>query len=277
MERPLIPSTFIFQVVPVIISGLMLASVTRPVSGTVIDTMLDEAVSTYDLAMETTDPAARLERFRHAGRLFAQVIDSRRLHNAALYVNRANAALQGNELGSAVLGYRRALHLEPAHEQARSNLEHARGMLPAWVPRPTATSLFDTFFFWNQGMSPPGRRLATAIGFACAAIPGAIALRYRRRGAMHLAGIATIAWIVMAATTAWDHRPGQEEDVVITAPRTIGRSADSGGAPPRFRDPLPAGTEASLITKRDEWAHIRLANGRDAWIRSSAITPVQLP
>lgn len=277
MIRPFTSSKFICNTVLLMTSTLILLSGTQLASGIVADTMLDEAVTTYDLAMETTDSEERLERFRHAGRLFAQVIETHGLHNAALYVNRANAALQGNELGKAVLGYRRALHLEPAHKQARKNLEHARHMLPDWVPRPAATSLFDTFFFWYQGMSPPGQRLAAAIGFACAAIPGAIALRYRRRGVMNLAGIAAIAWLVLATTSAWNRRPGQAEDMVVTAPRTIARSADSSGAPPRFRDPLPAGTEVSLITKRDAWAHIRLANGRDTWVRLNAVTPVRMP
>ncbi len=271
------PSTFLYTISLLLISILILASTTQPVSGNMSDTMLDEAVTTYGLAMETTDRESRLERFRRAGRLFAQVIESRGIHNASLYVNRANSALQGNELGNAVLGYRRALHLEPAHEQARKNLEHARRMLPDWVPRPAATSLFDTFFFWHQGMSPPGRQLATAIGFACATIPGALALRYRRRGTINLAGIVAIAWVMLAMTTVWDHRPGQAADVVVIAPRTIARSADSSGAPPRFHDPLPAGTEASLITKRDAWVHIRLANGRDSWVRANAIAPVQAP
>lgn len=271
------PPIFLYTIMLPLISILILASTAHPDSGNVSDAMLDEAVTTYGLAMETIDIQSRLERFRHAGRLFAQVIESRGIHNPSLYVNRANAALQGNDLGNAVLGYRRALHLEPGHEQARKNLEYARSMLPDWVPRPTTTSLFDTFFFWYQRMSPPGRQLATAIGFACAAIPGALALRYRRRGIITLAGIIAIAWCILAMATVWSHRPGQIEEVVVIAPRTIARSADSSGAPPRFREPLPAGTEASLIMKRDDWVHIRLANGRDSWVREKAVAPVQIP
>jgi len=247
-----------------------------PASAVSTDPMLTEAMATYDEAMETNNTALRLERFRRASRLFGQVTRNRGIQNAALWVSGGNASLQGNELGDAVLAYRRALTLEPAHEQAHKNLEHARAMLPAWVPRPTTAGLFDSFFFWYQSMGPSGRQLTAALAFACAAGLVAVALRFSRRWLRNLAILAMCAWVSLVVANAWDQRAGRANAVVITAPHVVARSADSSGAPPRFRDPLPAGTEALLIARRDAWAHIRLANGRDAWVRANAVTPVPL-
>ncbi len=239
-----------------------------------VDAMLDDAIAVYGEAMETAEGDQRIDRFRHAARLFAQVDRDRGVPNAALQVNLGNAALLGHDMGTAVLAYRRALALRPGHEQARNNLEHARAMLPDWVPRPAATGLFDTFFFWVQELSPTDRSLLAAIvGFGAAAL-GAAGWRYRRRWARNLALLVGLAWVGLVTTTVWDARGRGATDVVVTVPHTVARTADSAGAPPRFQEPLPAGTEAALIEQRDDWAHLRLANGRDAWVRAHAVTPV---
>ena len=41
-----------------------------------------------------------------------------------------------------------------------------------------------------------------------------------------------------------------------------------------FPDPLPGGTEVTLIELRSPWARVRLANGRDAWVNESSVTLV---
>ena len=238
---------------------------------------LQEAVRTYDAAMVTMDPEARGEAFRRAGRLFTRVIKTAEVRNASLYVNLGNATLQANEPGRAILAYRRALELHPGHAQALRNLEHARAMLPDWVPRPASTGIFDTFFFWFREMSHPARRLAIALVFAAAAGLIVATLISRRRWTRNFAVAIILAWIAFTATDAWQDRPGRSEEVVVTAPRAIARSADSNGAPPRFADPLPAGAEVSVVARRDAWVQIRLADGRDGWVRENAVTNVVLP
>ena len=140
---------------------------------------LEKAVQDYQEALNTVEADLRLERFKRAQRLFSQVIDERKIKNADIYVNLGNAALQAREIGAAILAYRRALEVQPGHRRARQNLDHARGLLPEWVPRPRGQSLFDTFFFWQSALSQSARSLAAALSFALAGLLLAVAIRWR--------------------------------------------------------------------------------------------------
>ncbi len=64
----------------------------------------------------------------------------------------------------------------------------------------------------------------------------------------------------------------QRSEAVLTAPETVGRSADSHNVAPRFSEPLPGGTEITIVERRSPWVHVELLNGRDAWVVEAAIS-----
>ena len=61
---------------------------------------------------------------------------------------------------------------------------------------------------------------------------------------------------------------------VLTGNEVLARSADSSLAPLALPEPLPAGVEVDLLEQRAEWSRVRLANGREIWVRSSSVTAV---
>ena len=237
--------------------------------------LINQAVQSYRQAMDEPEPATRRMRFAQAKRLFAEAIAQTGVANAELQTNLGNASLQCDELGGAILAYRRALEVSPDHQRARQNLTYARQMLPDWVPRPEPDTLFDTFFAWQHAISPAARSLWAAICFGLTAVLASIAIRYRRMWARNLAILPALVCLALLGTGWWQHWSGPVNDAVITAPEVVARAADAAGAPPRFAQPLPAGTEARLLDQRGDWVRIRLANGRDGWIRRSAITAVR--
>lgn len=239
--------------------------------------MAHEAIEAYGTALEASDPARRVAGFRRARRLFEQVVRDAGVANAALYVNLGNAALQCDEAGTAVLAYRRALSIEPGHPQARANLEHARRLLPDWVPRPGSAGLLDTFFFWFRTLSRAGRELAAALCFAAAALLLALGIGWQRPWARNAALLPALVWMALTGVGLWSRWAGPIDDVVVTVPEAVARSADASGAPPRFAEPLPAGTEARVLERRAHWVRIQLADGRHAWVRTSSVTPVAAP
>jgi tetratricopeptide (TPR) repeat protein len=238
--------------------------------------MLQEAVDTYNQALETDDAALRSERFRRSARLFGQVIDQIRISNSNLQANLGNAALQSEQLGQAILAYRRALAIDPGHARAKRNIEHARRLLPDWVPRPQSDLLFDTFFTWHRTMSRGQRAMAAALCFALTCILLAIAIRWRRTWARFIAILPAAAWLILMGLTLWQQRAGVANDAVVIAPQTIAHAADAAGAPKRFAEPLVSGIEVTILEQRNGWSRIALASGRDGWVRSSAIERVQL-
>lgn len=236
--------------------------------------MLEEAVREYSEALDAREPDLRSERFRRAQRLFRQVIEEQRVENADLYVNLGNAALQAEQIGSAIHAYRRALSIDPGHGRGRRNLGHARQLLPDWVPRPGSQTLLDTFFFWHQMLSRSARALAASLCFAAAAVLWAVAIRWKRPWARSASLLPAIVWLGLAGYLL---AGGTAEEAVVTAPQVWARAADSAGAPARFAEPLPGGTEVKILERRGDWVRIGLADGRDAWVRASGLSAVTAP
>jgi tetratricopeptide (TPR) repeat protein len=243
--------------------------------------LLDDAVQEYRAALEAKDRDQRLARFRRAELLFSRLVDgdfagsAGPLRNADLYVNLGNAALGGERLGPAILAYRRALQLEPQEHRAQQNLEHARSLLPDWVPRPEPGGLLTTFFAWADRLSLDELQALAAIAFllAIAAVAGSI--RWRQPLLRNLAVIPAVAWILLLSLLLLRSLRSDSDTAVVIVPEVIARSADSAGAPARLPQPLPSGAEVRILETRDDWARVRLCDGRDAWLPRSAVESVR--
>jgi tetratricopeptide (TPR) repeat protein len=241
--------------------------------GDVDDGVLDEAIATYSAAMNSEERSLRLGAFRRSENLFARAVENG-AQNAEIYTNLGNAALQGERLGHAVLAYRRALLLDPDHARALQNLEHARSLLPPWVPHPQRGGALGSFFFWHRTLSRDERQLSAALCFALAALLAALSIRFGSPTPRNVAILPALAWCVLLASLAFDPASQEKGAAVITADEVVARAADSAFAPRLFPAPLPGGVEVRVSERRAPWMRIRLANGRDVWITESSITPV---
>jgi tetratricopeptide (TPR) repeat protein len=253
--------------------ALALFGFAAPTLGDAGDGALDEAVAIYGAAMNSEERSLRLGAFRRSESLFARAIENG-AQNAEVYTNLGNAALQGARLGHAVLAYRRALLLDPDHARALQNLEHARSLLPAWVPHPEGGGVLDSFFFWHRTLSRNERQLSAALCFALAALLAALSIRSGSPTPRNMAVLPALAWCVLLASLALDPATQDSDAAVVTTDEVVARAADSAFAPRLFPAPLPGGVEVRVLERRAPWVRIRLANGRDVWITESSIDPV---
>ncbi len=235
---------------------------------------VQRAIDEYAAAMETQDRYARRERFARAEQLFRQTIEGGAgrsgVHNAALYVNLGNAALQAEHLGPAIAAYRRALALDPQHGQARQNLDYARTLLPEWARHAEASHLIDSLFFWRT-LVPPGRLLVFGAGcFLVAAALAAAGYARRRPLVRNSAVIPLLAWLVLNMSLLVGNDRNGGCDIVVVTEATV-YAADSENSAPRLARPLPSGTELSLMGQRAQWSEIRLPDGRSGWVLTSAV------
>lgn len=231
------------------------------------------AVDAYARALATEDRDERLAGFRESKRLFLQVIASG-AENADVYANLGNAALQGEDLGAAVLAYRRALRLDPDHARALQNLEHARGLLAEWVPRREPAGLAGSLFFWHRSLARQERALAAAFCFLVAGALVAGGIHFRQSALRNSAWVPALGWLAFVISLAIDAGGGDSEDAVVVAEEAVLRVADSALAPVALSRPLPAGTEVRVLEERSPWLHVRLANGRDAWLAEDRVARV---
>ncbi len=244
-----------------------------------IEQRLEEAVAAYTRAQNQTQRERRVATFARAQQLFSGVAEALPGPSADLYANLGNAALQSQQLGPAVLAYQRALRVDPMHTRARRNLAYARAQLPAWVPRASAASAADSFFFWHRSLSRPDRIGFGAACFAVACGGLAASLRWRKSWVRSLALLPAAGWLMMMGSLAAESSSGEGEAAVVVVGEAILRTSDSALAPRALPDPLPEGTEVSILevrSLRDQsgWARIRLANSREAWLHTSALATV---
>ena len=235
-------------------------------------TRLERALADYAQAQAESDREARLAGFQRAEQGFAALIEDGS-ETPSLYTNLGNAALQAGHTGQAVVAYQRALRLDPGATTAYQNLAHVRALLPAWVPRPGSADSAQALFAYRR-IPLQARSLAGAGCFALAALCLVLSAR-RREGAWRgLAMLSGIAWLALLASVVLDGRGAQSRAGVLTAEETPARSSDSVLAPLAFPEPLPPGVEVEQLEVRGDLARIRLANGRDVWVRSSSVTPI---
>lgn len=256
--------------------GLILGFASSVAAQAPNSSLLDQAIASYGRGLDTTERALRLEEFRRSERLFARVAADGAV-NPDLYANLGNAALQAEHLGAAILAYRRALAIDPGHPRAGQNLDHARTLLPAWVPKPHAAGLLDTFFFWHRTLSRSDRAFWAAVAFAAAGLLMAAAIRAGQPALRNAAILPALVWVALIASYVTDGTARFADAAVIIADETVARAADSALAPSAFPAPLPGGVEVRIVEDRSPWLRVRLANGRDAWVAESAVVPVEVP
>ena len=235
--------------------------------------LLNEANTAFQRANAIIDnPDFARQLYDKAILLYERIIDQGGVRNGRLYYNLANAYLLKDDVGRAILNYRRAARLNSSDLNVQKNLTFARSRRVDRVEVGTQKRVLETLFFWHYDFSLRMRFLLACSSFAalCVALTVIVWLGHRpgTLAVVVLAGILLLCFLasVLVETQGQaDRRFG-----VITAPQVVARQGDGPNYPPSFKDPLHAGTEFDLLEHRPGWMHIRLSNGADAWVADDA-------
>ncbi len=225
----------------------------------------------YQAALEEPDRVLRTRKFGEAERLFAALVP-RHGNSPELLTDWGNAALGSQEIGRAVLAYRRALRLSPRHDRAQKNLVWIRARSPEWLPRPRERGVLDSLFFWHHNLAASQRHMIGALAFAAGLILLAPWSARRTRLLRRLAIPLLLVWVATTGSAMLE--PDASRDAVVLTDGTTVRSADSLGAPPSLANPLPAGTEVRILEIRQAWTRVALTDGTLGWVGSSNVESV---
>ena len=229
---------------------------------------LAAAVDCYQQAMTLTDRHVRRQQFRTARLQFENVIDQQGNATAALWTNLGNAALQSDQLGTAIVAYRRALAQQPGYRRAVTNLAFARSLLPASMRTEQDRGWFDSLFFWTSTVAASTLHVCAALAFATALATIAWGLYRRRSLWRNLAMLPALVWIALLLSTfSWDRTVRG----VVVAEQLTARSADSATSASRLSAPVPGGTEFEVFESRDAWYYVKLPGGQAVWLPASGL------
>jgi len=230
--------------------------------------LLNEANTAFQQANAAGDSTRANELYAQAILLYQKIVEQGQIHNARLYYNLANAYFLKEDIGRAILNYRRAAKLDGGDINVQKNLAFARSQRIDTVAVQTERRVLETLFFWHYDTAVQTRFLLACLFFAALCVTLTVMI-WVGRGPVTCA-VTVVAAILLVclltSVTIDSHRRAHTAYGVITAPEIMARQGDGPNYAPSFKDPLHAGTEFELVEQRPGWLHIKLADGSDAWI-----------
>ncbi len=248
-------------------------------AGTGVVARVAAASATFREATALVSEDARRAKFLESARLFEAALDGGP-RNGALETNAANAFLLGGDVGRAILHYRRALVVRPDDPRATVNLATARGRRRDVIEETPSRALLETFAFWHRALALR-TKVALALGawtFAFLGIAAGVAWRRaaRIRGTLVRGGLAllVVALAVGVSGVVELRERAAGDAAVVLAPEVALRTGDGQSYPPRYENPVHAGTEVRVREERAGWIEVELADGKRGWVPRDAVERV---
>ena len=227
----------------------------------------------------TDDPEKAQKLYEKAILNYEKIISDGRIKNSKLYYNLGNAYFLKEDMGRAILNYRRAQRLDKADTNIQKNLTFARSRRIDTVVVKTEERILETLFFWHYDFSIKTKFLLTCICFAIVCISATVML-WRSTGRLTAGKSAPlVVTVVICGLLAASFLSSVVVETrsranticgVITAQQVVARQGDGPNYPESFKDPLHAGTEFDLLERRTGWFHVRLSDDSDGWIPDNA-------
>jgi hypothetical protein len=231
-------------------------------------------------------PVEATNLFREANALYAdgdygpaaevyEVILAGGFRNADVYYNLANARYKSGELGQAVLGYERALRLEPGHEDAWANLEFVRSQLadrqaPVGGPLSQAADRFFT------GGAPNGLAVAASAlyFFALALVVFGVLRRFFPPWLTRTVIVVAVVLVAAVGTLGFRvGRAGRVREAVIVALDVSVRTGPGNDFVLEFR--LHEGTKVRVREARESWTRVSVeGTDLEGWLPEEAIEEI---
>ncbi len=234
--------------------------------------LADRGVKSFEEGVRLREASDQARPHFHDAARYFEELRRRGAGNPALFRNLGNAYLLADELGQAVLAYRRGLHQSPHDADLRAGLAEARQRVvyaggtfgkppaerrPPWLPQVRAVWLFAA------------AALCYVLGWLL--LKRWLMLRTRRPLVLGLvtltvaAGFAASGLIVLRGERDESAHPL----VVIVENGVLLLTGNGTAFPARYETPVNQGVEARLLFERDGWLQIELSGGEVGWINEA--------
>jgi hypothetical protein len=227
-----------------------------------------QANQTFSQANDETDDAKTQELYQQAIIGYEKIITDGGIHNAKLYYNLANSYLLTNQLGKAIINYRRAEQLDSTDPDIHKNLNYARSKRIDQFATTSKKKVLQRLFFWHYDFSMQTRLIIGGISLTILCLWLTLKTWIMKWPAvLPISSIMLITLICMTASIVIEfHTIAKDQNGVIVSESVIARQGDGMNYPQSFTDPLHEGVEFELLESRPGWLHIKLSNDLDTWI-----------
>jgi len=236
------------------------------------------AVDEFDQGQQAK--AAQPDRARQLLGLAAQRFESlvaAGVHNGYLEYNLGNTYLQLNDIGRAVLHYRRAERLIPRDPLLLENIGVARGRSLLNIPPARKSAVYRNLFFWHYQTSPSSRFAAALVTYILFWFLIAMRSLVPRRGwtiASVFSAVVCVAAGGSLAIQRWHDR--NTPDAVVIAADVVVYKGPAVTYQKQFEQSLQPGVEVTVREDRGDWRRIELSDGGTGWVPRNTLELVPL-
>ncbi len=205
--------------------------------------------------------------FRKAISLFEKIINEKKIHNGYLYYNIGNCYFEMDDIGRAILNYRRAEKFIPNDPRLKNNIAATILRRQDKIEKSQVESIWRAFFFWHYMMGLKPKVIIFSTAFALTWIFLIIRIFYSTYIMKWLVGLTLLLSVIFATSVVLHYlRDKYDLSGVIIAEETNARKGPGESYEPSFKQPLHAGTEFRMLSIDAGWYQIRLENGDQCWI-----------
>ena len=233
------------------------------------ESVFSEANDYFRMANEirANEPEEARSLYRRAALRYQRLVGEMEVPSSKLHYNLANAYLQMDDVGRAILNYRIARKLDPSDPNVQSNLAFARSMRADKLDGAASRPVLKTLLFWHYELSRPVRLRIFAIVWI--ASWGLLLLRQAGKAwvprEIALIGL-LVAALLLGSFAQETISEARSVAGVVVAAESVARQGDGLSYDTAFEDPLHAGAEFRVLEQRPGWHRIELPDGRRCWL-----------
>lgn len=247
--------------------GVLLAAASDP--GGEQRQLLQEANDYFHQANDAKDPALARPLYQKSLLRFERLLQEG-VRNGKLYYNIGNVYFRLDDLGRAVLNYRRAEQYRPGDENLRQNLAFALSRQPDKLEGKEEARILQTLFFWHYDLGLGTRLALFAVGYGGSWLCACLWLFWRRPFTQSGLALSLFLLVAFGGSLLAERLGGEGRRGVLVAAEVVGRKGDGQSYQPSFEQPLHAGLDFLLREDRGQWRQIELRDGRRCWVEAES-------
>ena len=224
----------------------------------------------------STDVAGARELYGKAVRRFERIVNEGGIQNGKLFYNIGNTYFRMDDIGRAILNYRRAEPYRPHDANLRRNMQFARARRLDSFEEPQTRRVLKTLFFWHYDLSAPIRVRLFGICFMSVWLLATVRIFVPRGWIGWALGASALLALLLVVSLGLDVLESRRvQPGVILDADVVARKGDSRSYEPRFKDPLHAGTEFIRLESRSGWYRAALPDGSECWLPEGSVGMVR--
>jgi tetratricopeptide (TPR) repeat protein len=192
------------------------------------------------------------------------------IKNSKVFYNLGNAYFRKNQLGKAILNYRKALALEPRDEDSMANLAFAKLFTLDKMEQEKIDPLSNLVHWFVNLFSTDELTIFVSLSY-CLSIAFGILILFTRKRRAWLLGLSILLFIfvVSSSSLATKLHFDSAKNGVLIAPQAEVRSGPGGDYTLQFTG--HEGLEFQINEQAEGWYRISLSNGVKGWIPQDAV------